>query len=106
MKFIKTWWPIMLLAVIGATMLIPITMSPPGSTRVVVDHTLETYIAPLCFDEAEATNHLGEVTWERVSDYGYKPESACTETQLAPQTMLLWQSLAIRLGLINGPWSW
>jgi hypothetical protein len=50
----------------------------PSDTRVIVDHTKKVYSAPECFDQAELSNHLEEVTYGYAIDLGYEAESSCT----------------------------
>ncbi|MFS0725986.1 hypothetical protein [Paenibacillus sp. 1P07SE] len=106
MGLIRRRWPLLLLIVACVASVIPVSGGPPDGTRMVVDHTLGVYIAPPCFDQAEATNNLGEVSWERAQTYDYEPESGCTAELMAPDSMMLWQLAGIRLGLLQGRWGW
>lgn len=58
---------------------IPRENAPPPSTRVVLEHTYRTYIAPSCFQGADATNFLEESTLQHAKDLNYPPHSECTE---------------------------
>ncbi|WP_020619785.1 hypothetical protein [Paenibacillus daejeonensis] len=106
MKRIRRWWLPGLIVLLCVIAVVPVTTGPPDRTRMVVDHTLETYIAPPCFDQAEATNYLGEINWRGAQTYNYKPESACTTALMEPQSMMLWQVAGVRLGWLSGPWGW
>ncbi|NMM52655.1 hypothetical protein [Paenibacillus aquistagni] len=84
----------------------PLTSHPSNHTRMVVDHTLQTYVAPPCFDDAELTNYLSETTWSKVKELHYKPESRCTEERIQPIKQTLWNKLLQSIGLSSSPWSW
>ncbi|MCM3749737.1 hypothetical protein M3223_20500 [Paenibacillus pasadenensis] len=86
--------------------IIPFSFEPPGGTRMVADHTNQTYIAPPCFDEANLTNNLAEVDWSWVKESGYKADSACTSDKLATAKETLGEKFAQLLGLSKSPWAW
>lgn len=86
--------------------LVPIPFGPPGDLRIILDHTLDVYIAPPCFEQSNATNYLTETTWKNAREKGYRPESACTATLLQPAAATLWSKLQESLGIIPGSWSW
>ncbi|MDT8859876.1 hypothetical protein N0O92_06490 [Alkalihalobacillus sp. MEB130] len=69
-----------LLLVLG--LIIPITVTVPGDTRVILDHTHQVYSAPACFDQAELTNNLEETTLQYALDLEYESESSCTDHEL------------------------
>lgn len=85
---------------------IPISAQPPGETRMVMDETLETYIAPPCFNQAEVTNDLRETDWSAVKQSGYGAESACSAERMMPVKQTLGQLLFQTLGLSKSPWEW
>lgn len=58
---------------------LPRENSPSPRTRVILEHTHRTYIAPSCFDEADATNFLEDSTLEKAQELQYPPHSSCTE---------------------------
>lgn len=62
-----------------AAMFMPRSNEPAPNTRVVLEHTHRTYIAPSCFDEADATNFLEDATLGDAEELGYLPHSPCTE---------------------------
>ncbi|WP_231686747.1 hypothetical protein [Bacillus sp. JCM 19034] len=62
---------------------VPITVHPSTDTRTIVDHTLQVYSAPECFEQAELTNNLEETTYERALELEYDSESSCTTTSFA-----------------------
>lgn len=79
----------------------------PDSTRIVLDHTYQTYIAPPCYDRAEVTNNLAEGALKHLKDYSsYVPESACTRDSLAPREVTASVWLSQMLGIGKGPWDW
>ncbi|WP_088102394.1 hypothetical protein [Halalkalibacter urbisdiaboli] len=54
------------------------TVFPAENSRVIVDHTLDVYTSPKCFDQANLTNNLEETTWKAAKEMNYPPESECT----------------------------
>ncbi len=60
-------------------LVIPVTVEPDQDSRVILDHTLNVYSAPSCFDQAELTNNLEETTLAVASENDFEPESECTE---------------------------
>lgn len=59
-------------------LLVPRENVPPSGTRVVLEHTYRTYIAPSCFQSADATNYLEESTLQHAKELNYPPHSDCT----------------------------
>ena len=57
----------------------------PSDSRVILDHTHKTYIAPSCFEESEPTNFIEESTLGEAEELGYPPHSSCTEEALGVQ---------------------
>lgn len=97
---------VILLVLVGVSLFIPINATPSKKTRIILEHTYKTYIAPPCFEQAQATNHLEESNLGKARELNYKAESSCTEKQLEPQRKLLIMNLAEQAGLISGQWSW
>ena len=54
-----------------------------SDSRVILDHTHKTYIAPSCFEESNPTNFIENSTLGEAEELGYPPHSACTEEALA-----------------------
>lgn len=52
---------------------------PAPETRVILEHSFHTYIAPSCFEEADATNFLEESTLAEAQELEYPAHSSCTE---------------------------
>lgn len=80
------------------------TVQPSLDTRVVLEHTYKTYIAPSCFETAEATNFLEESTLGNAQTLDYKPHSACTEDALEAENNSLFISLLKEIGIIDKKW--
>ncbi|SEL96527.1 hypothetical protein SAMN04488688_107134 [Paenibacillus sp. cl141a] len=72
----------------------------------ILDHTLQVYVAPPCFNDAGLTNNLSETTWDKVKERGYEPESACTSEQMKPVTYTTWNKIKELAGLSPSPWAW
>lgn len=63
--------------------IVPITVNPSPESRTIVDHTLQVYSAPECFDQADLTNNLEETTYGRALELEYESESDCTTDAFA-----------------------
>lgn len=94
----------LVLVVLLAMMYIPITSHPPKSTRLIVEYTHETYIAPACFEQAEKTNNISEVTLGWLEGKKYVPESECTTDFLKPHKQSLMKIIGQKLGIVVSPW--
>lgn len=70
---------------------VPFNLSPPDSTRVILDHDKKTYIAPPCFNQADATNFLEETTVAKLDELDYEANSSCTEEALTEKRTTLFQ---------------
>lgn len=77
----KTIWAIALLAIAISLLLffMPRENVPAPESRVILEHSFRTYIAPSCFEQADATNFLEEATLQNAEELNYPPHSACTE---------------------------
>lgn len=64
---------------------IDVEVPPKKDSRVILEHTYHSYIAPTCFEESDATNFLEESTLDKAMELNYAPHSACTEEALKPQ---------------------
>jgi len=80
MKKMNIWVLLSILAAIAFLifLFVPRENVPPPNTRVVLEHTYRTYIAPSCFQEADATNFLEESTLQQAKELDYPPHSDCT----------------------------
>ncbi|ANU09056.1 hypothetical protein A1A1_06942 [Planococcus antarcticus DSM 14505] len=81
MKRKKIWTAALLLAAAALLLLffIPRENVPAPESRVVLEHSFRTYIAPSCFEQADATNFLEESTLGEAQELNYPPHSSCTE---------------------------
>ncbi|WP_332691210.1 hypothetical protein [Halalkalibacter lacteus] len=75
------------LLLVGLT--VPISVTSPDNTRVIIDHTYKVYSAPGCYDQAELTNNLEETTFDHAKDLAYVSESSCTDNELLEQKPFL-----------------
>lgn len=109
MKKLNMWTVFGLLA--AAAFLIFLFMPrdnvPPPNTRVVLEHTFRTYIAPSCFQEADATNFLEESTLQQARELGYPPHSECTVQAFEGNSESRFTSILKEFGVIekeSGDW--
>ncbi|MDN3428059.1 hypothetical protein QL992_04215 [Microbacterium sp. APC 3898] len=81
MKRRKIWIVVLLLAAAVLLLLffMPRENVPAPESRVILEHSFRTYIAPSCFEEADATNFLEESTLAKAQELEYPPHSSCTE---------------------------
>lgn len=73
---------IVLLLLIGSSFFVKINLFPPSDTRIILERTHWTYIAPPCFEQAQTTNNLAESTLRKAKELNYRAESSCTEKYL------------------------
>ncbi|OLO42758.1 hypothetical protein BTR23_01800 [Alkalihalophilus pseudofirmus] len=94
---------IILFVLVGS--LIKTTEVAPANARMIVDHSLNVYVSPPCFNEAEITNFLEEVTYGEALEMGYAPDSPCTENSLIGEPRSLVYQLMEVVGLHMGKWT-
>lgn len=88
-------------------MLVPRETHPSDDTRVILDHTYHTYIAPVCFEDSNPTNFLEEATLQKAESLNYPPHSPCTEKALESEKDRLLPSLLKQMGIMDKKWdSW
>lgn len=106
MKKGKKWlWLILVLIVLVlVSAFIPKETQPSGDTRVILEHTHETYIAPVCFEESDPTNFLEDSTLEAAEKLNYPPHSECTEKALEGEKDRLLTSLLKDMGIMSKKW--
>lgn len=78
----KRIWTVALLLAASLLLLLfflPRENMPAPESRVILEHSFRTYIAPSCFEQADATNFLEEATLEQAQELNYPPHSSCTE---------------------------
>lgn len=101
MKNKKLWITIAFLAIAALLIVffLPRENEPSPETRVILEHTYRTYIAPSCFETAEATNFLEEATLGYAEELNYPPHSECTESAFAGNNDSPFVSLLKELGI-------
>lgn len=101
MKNRKLWIIIAVLAIAAllTVFFLPRENEPSPETRVVLEHTYRTYIAPSCFETADATNFLEEATLEYAEELNYPPHSECTENAFTGNSDSPFVSLMKELGI-------
>lgn len=77
---------------------------PSSDTRIILEHTYKTYIAPKCFEQSNATNYLQDATLGKALDLNYDPHDACTEAELESVKESFIISLLKDAGIINKKW--
>lgn len=68
-----------LLAIAVIWFFMPQDNEPSTESRVVLEHTHRTFIAPSCFEESEPTNFLEESTLGHARELNYPAHTECTE---------------------------
>ncbi|MCH4826415.1 hypothetical protein [Planococcus halocryophilus] len=103
MKKKEIWMSALLLAISVLLLLffLPRENEPAPESRVILEHTYRTYIAPSCFEEADATNFLEEATLEKAQELNYPPHSTCTEIAFAGNRDSGFTRLMKELGIIE-----
>ncbi|MFS0577274.1 hypothetical protein AB1K83_16780 [Sporosarcina sp. 179-K 3D1 HS] len=86
---------------------IPKETHPSPDTRIILEHTYKTYIAPVCFEESDPTNFLEESTLKKAKSLHYAPDSPCTENALESEKDRLLTSFLKQIGVMDTKWdSW
>ena len=83
------WWSLVFLVIgilTASLLFIRVTVTPPGETRVILDHNQHVYIAPPCFNHVKASNFLTEETLQEALAKDYQPEQTCTQSLMQPQS--------------------
>ncbi len=84
---------------------IPKETKPSPSTRVILEHTYRTYIAPVCFQQSNATNWIEETTLKKAKEeFNYKPHSSCTENALKAEKDRFITSILKDVGVLENKW--
>src|SRR5690625_4742411 len=86
------------------SLIIPKNTSPPNDTRIILEHTNHTYIAPPCFEQSGATNFIEDSNLEEAEKLEYISHDNCTEAALEEERDSLGKSLLKNLGLIATKW--
>lgn len=78
---------------------------PKEDTRLILEHTYKTYIAPPCFEDSNATNYLEDSDIAMANQLGYEPNDTCTEEALEPIKEKIIISFLHNLGILKTEWS-
>ena len=87
-----------------ASFIIERETEPSPDTRIYLEHTYKTYIAPNCLQESEPSNYILESTLQEAEDLGYPPHSECTENELKPEKNKLIVHILKELGIVEKKW--
>lgn len=93
-----------LIAFIIISLIVPKETKPSKNTRIILEHTYQSYIAPTCFEQAEATNYLEDSTLGEARELSYEAHDACTEEALSSVKESLFVSLLKDIGFIQKEW--
>jgi hypothetical protein len=85
---------------------VPFKQTPPEDTRMILDHETKTYIAPICFEESNASNFLEETTLKKVKETNYKANTNCTKEALEGKQATLFHIIVEKLGIVKSKWDW
>ncbi|WP_248924108.1 hypothetical protein [Paenibacillus hamazuiensis] len=97
---------IALFIVLIAMFAVQVEVKPPNNTRLILDRSLQAYISPPCFNQADITNNLTESTLQTARKLGFKPDSPCTERSLSGVKKSAIVALFEYFGWKDGYWSW
>lgn len=87
--------------------IIPVETEPSDSTRVILEHHQRTYIAPVCFEDANASNFIEDSTLGQAHKIEYEADSTCTEDALTSEKNPLIIGLLKDIGILSTEWdSW
>ncbi|QUW20942.1 hypothetical protein JSQ81_14105 [Sporosarcina sp. Marseille-Q4063] len=107
-KYKKWLWLILIILLFSTVVLIsafiPRETRPSAGTRIILEHTYKTYIAPVCFEESDPTNFLEEATLQEAENLNYPPHSPCTEKALESENDRLLTSLLKQIGIMDKKW--
>lgn len=103
MKQKKIWIGALLLVLTALVLVffLPRENEPSPESRVILEHSFRTYIAPSCFEQADATNFLEEATLEQAKELNYPPHSACTEKAFEGNNDSGFMRLIKELGIVE-----
>src|SRR5690554_3625095 len=96
--------PFILIVAVVASLIIPKETLPSKDTRIILEHTYQTYIAPTCFEKSDPTNNIEDSTLQRAEELNYPPHSDCTEEALKAEKDSLLISILKDLDLIEKKW--
>lgn len=105
MKKLLLWVIGFIVVVFLISLFIPTTATPPKDTRIILEHTHKTYIAPPCFEQSDPTNNIAESDLETaVEEEGYPAHDACTKEELQAEEDTLGLALLKKIGLMDTKW--
>lgn len=87
-----------------ASLVIKKETHPSTNTRIILEHTYKSYVAPVCFQDADITNFLEDSTLGVAEQMDYEPHDACTEEALLAEKESLFVSLLKDIGFIQTKW--
>lgn len=87
-----------------ATFFIPMQTNPSGDTRIILEHSVEKYIAPRCFEQSNPSNFIEDSTLEKANEINYGPHSECTIQALESEENSLFIHVLKNIGLLNKKW--
>lgn len=99
-----TYFIILIVVLILVSFFIPKETKPSPDTRIILEHTYKTYIAPRCFEQSNATNYLQDSTLGEALDLNYDPHDSCTEAELESEKDSLFISLLKDIGILSKKW--
>ncbi|WP_373895867.1 hypothetical protein ACUL41_11245 [Virgibacillus natechei] len=104
----KTWIVVLVLILIGVILItgfiIPKETHPSADTRIILEHTKSTYIAPSCFEQSNPTNYLEDAQLQDAEDLNYEANGACTENAFESEQDSLIVSLLKDIGILDKKW--
>ena len=101
-RLLKILIVIMVLVVIG--FMIPKETKPSSDTRIILEHTYKTYIAPGCFEQSNPTNFLQDSTLGEAQNLNYDAHDSCTIDRLENEKDSLIISLLKDVGVLDKKW--
>lgn len=104
MKKILLWITVGIVMLILASLFITTTVYPPNDTRVILEYTDRTYIAPPCFEQADPTNNIGEADLGAARNINFSAHDTCTEKELQSEEKSLFISFLEKIGLLHSKW--
>ena len=75
----KIVWGI-ITAIVLAVLVLPLVDKTSGTTRVIVDHTSGEIVAPVCYDQADLTNWIDEMSFSNaLNELQYEVRDDCSK---------------------------
>lgn len=92
---------VLLAAALIALFFMPRDNGPSPNSRIILEHTYRTYLAPSCFELEDPTNYLEEATLADAEELGYPPNSDCTAEAFEGNNDSRFESLMKELGFME-----